>query len=195
MNTLTGSGPLFLIGFPGSGKTTLGKAAAEFSAAAFGALSLEYIDLDDEIERRAGMTVAEYFAARGERSFRTLESEVLRELSSRDNVIIGCGGGTPCHSGNMELMNRRGVTVLLEASPDVLLRRLLDAQDKRPMLRGFDAAGIAGFIRQKMEERAPYYDLARLRFPSDELEDSRQIDRSVVRFFDMLRRAGIYSEL
>lgn len=187
MNKLTRPRRLFLIGFPGSGKTTLGKAASEFSDAAFGALPWSYVDLDDEIERRSGMTVAEYFAAHGEGSFRRLESEVLRELCAMENVIIGCGGGTPCHSGNMELMNASGLTVLLEASPAVLLRRLLEAQDQRPMLRGLDAACVAQFIERKLAERAPYYERASLSFPSDELEDERQIAASVARFFDMIK--------
>ncbi|MCM1406525.1 MAG: shikimate kinase, partial [[Clostridium] fimetarium] len=111
-------GPVYLIGFMGSGKTTLGRALAAANPA------LRYVDLDEEVERRAGMSVREIFARHGERRFRQLESEALRDFASERNLIVGCGGGTPCQPGNMGFMNARGLTVLLRASDEALLRRL-----------------------------------------------------------------------
>ena len=104
--------PVFLIGFMGAGKTTLGRALSGSNAFP-GAARLDYVDLDELIERHEGLSVREIFRTRGEAAFRSLESRMLREAACRNDVIIGCGGGTPCHSGNMEWMNAHGVTVLL----------------------------------------------------------------------------------
>lgn len=179
------SGPIFLIGFMGSGKTTLGRALASSAyCPATGARA--YIDLDEMIEQREGMAVRAIFSRKGEAYFRCLESEMLRETARQGNVIVGCGGGTPCHSGNMEWMNANGLTVLLEASRHVLLRRLLQAQQQRPLLAGLSAEGIGEFIDAKMKEREPFYSLARLRFPSDHLESEKEIAASCLKFHDMI---------
>lgn len=178
--------PIFLIGFMGSGKTTLGR-ALERHAAECGAGALEYVDLDELIERHEGMSVREIFSARGEAYFRELESRMLRGLAGRDNVVVGCGGGTPCHRHNMEWMNANGLTVLLEAGHDTLLRRLLEAQEQRPLLAGMDAAQVSAFIEAKQRERAPYYERAAVRFCSDRLENAAEIALSCRLFFEMLK--------
>lgn len=179
--------PVFLIGFMGSGKSTLGQALGARPG-------WRYIDLDDLMEERQGMTVREIFARHGEDWFRREESRLLREAASPSReenavvTIIGCGGGTPCHGGNMEWMNAHGVTVLLEASDEVLLRRLLEAQEQRPLLKGMDAPRLLGFIRSKQAERAPHYGQAALRLCSDLLESVEQIDFTVGKF---LRLTGL----
>lgn len=169
--------PIFLIGFMGAGKSTLGRGLASCYP------SLTYIDLDDVIEEREGMPVGEIFACRGEDYFRRRESELLREVSSGRDVIVGCGGGTPCHSGNMEWMNACGVTVLLQASLPVLLRRLLDAQASRPMISGLSEKELERFIVTKQTERAPYYNRAMFRFCSDSLETADEIRDSSLDFY------------
>lgn len=178
---------LFLVGFMGSGKSTLGRALGARPG-------WRYVDLDDLMEERQGMTVSGIFASRGEEWFRREESRLLREAASSAQpesgvvTVIGCGGGTPCHSGNMEWMNARGVTVLLEASEDVLLRRLLEARDQRPLLRGMDAARLREFIRSRQAARAPHYGKASLRLCSDLLESEEQIARTAD---DFLRLTGL----
>lgn len=136
------------------------------------------------------MSVREIFRVRGEEAFRRLEAEALRELGSGDDIIVGCGGGTPCHSGNMEWMNTRGLTVLLEASHATLLRRLLEAQEQRPLLAGLSPEELAGFISAKLDERAPWYGMARIRFGSDRLESAAEIADTVEAFGRMLEQAG-----
>jgi shikimate kinase len=173
----------------GTGKSTLGEALGR--AAACGTLKslprgVRYVDLDTLVESRAGMSIPEIFATRGEQAFRRMESETLRMAVSGGDVIVGCGGGTPCHSGNMEWMLSRGMVVCLEASHPVLLRRLLEAQSKRPLLHGLTPAQVSEFIAERLAVRSRWYGMAHLIFPSDELEDEVQIARSVERFDSLL---------
>lgn len=163
--------PLFLIGFMGAGKTTLGHALEARLP------GWRYIDLDELVERQAGMSVAKIFALYGEREFRKMERKALNEAAcGNDRVIVGCGGGTPCHFDNMELMNSLGPTILLRASNATLLRRLSEAQAQRPKLNGFSHAEIERYITETLKEREPWYSKARHTFPSDRLETPAEIE-------------------
>ena len=119
--------PVFLIGYMGCGKTTLGVVLAR-------QMGLRFIDLDDYIEQRQGATINEIFATSGEARFRELETEALNDIADMADVIIACGGGTPCHGDNMALMNRVGTTVWLTTSPERITARLLlpEQKSKRP---------------------------------------------------------------
>lgn len=167
--------PLFLIGFMGAGKTTLGRALASGGFA-------PYVDLDDYIEQQEGMSIAGIFAQEGEAAFRKIEASALRCVAAAGNVIVGCGGGTPCYGDNMEWMNRHGLTVCLRASHQVLLRRLLEAQHQRPLLRGMSPSELSDFIIAKQREREPHYGKAVVSFPSDRLESPEEIAQSCLAF-------------
>ncbi len=157
----------------GAGKTTLGRALEARLP------GWRYIDLDDEVERHAGMSVAKIFSVHGEGTFRKMEREALDEAARNESpVIIGCGGGTPCFFDNMDFMNSTGVTVLLEARSSTLLRRLLEAQAQRPKLNGFSPAEVEKFISDSLSERAAWYSKAARRFPSDRLETPAEIEVS-----------------
>ena len=171
---------IFVIGYMASGKTTFGRALAR-------RLGYEFIDLDFYITQRFRRSVAQLFAEKGEAWFRARESDMLREIGEMDNTVIACGGGTPCFDDNMEFMNSHGLTVLLEASEDCTLRRLLEAKKgKRPLTAGKSPDELREFIRTHKAERAPFYGKARLLLPSDDLESSRQIDLTVDRFLAMV---------
>lgn len=114
---------IFLIGYMGSGKTTLGKAFAK-------AAGLEFIDLDWYIEERLHKTISKIFAEQGESGFREVERKLLHEAGDFEDVLIACGGGTPCFFDNMDYMNQAGDTVFLDVSPEVLFRRLKIAKTK-----------------------------------------------------------------
>lgn len=170
---------IFLTGYMGAGKTTLGKAFAH-------QMNIPFIDLDWYIEERFHKTVGELFAERGETGFRELERNVLHEVAEFENVIISTGGGAPCFFDNMEFMNRMGKTVFLNVHPDVLFRRLRVAKQQRPILQGKQDDELKAFIVQALEKRAPFYRQAQYVFNADELEDRRQIDTSVQRLKQLL---------
>ncbi|MDR0938084.1 MAG: shikimate kinase [Mediterranea sp.] len=170
---------IFLTGYMGAGKTTLGKALAR-------KLGIPFIDLDWHIEERLHQTISELFARRGEDSFRELERSMLHEVAEFENVVISTGGGVPCFFDNMEFMNRVGTTIFLDVSPEVLFRRLRVAKRQRPILQGLGDGELKAFIAKALEERAPYYSQARYTFNTDELDNRWQIDASVRRLQELL---------
>jgi shikimate kinase len=148
-----GLGLIFLIGFMGSGKTTLGRKLAQ-------RLGYEFMDLDHILEAQAGITIAEYFTQFGEDAFRKLESEVLKQTPYPANAVISTGGGLPCFFDNMEWMNAHGKTVYIKLSPKTLAGRLEKEKDKRPVLREHQGDDLVAFITGKLEERDEFYNQA-----------------------------------
>lgn len=156
--------PVYLIGFMGCGKSTLGACLAAEAGVPF-------IDLDDYIARRQGMSVSELFARKGETAFRVVEREALREVSTR-RAIISCGGGTPCGEGNMDLMNTTGTTVWLTAAVDCLVARLSlpEQQAKRPLLAGLSREALTARVTGLLAARGRFYGQAQVSFDSTDIE-------------------------
>ena len=127
---------IFLTGYMGAGKTTLGKAFAR-------EMNVPFIDLDWYIEERFHKSIRELFVERGEASFRELERNMLHEVSEFEDVIISTGGGTPCFFDNMDYMNGHGQTVFLDVHPDILFRRLRVANPAAPHPAGQDGRRVA----------------------------------------------------
>lgn len=163
---------IFLTGYMGAGKTTLGRAFAR-------ELGLSFIDLDWYIEERYRKTIAQLFAERGEDGFRRLERDMLHEVGEFEDVVIATGGGTPCFFDNMDYMNVQGQTVFLDADIETLFCRLRVATQQRPILRGKSEDELRSFIAQALEGRAPYYAQARYRFDGSRLESRSQIAEAV----------------
>ncbi|WP_148371903.1 shikimate kinase [Bacteroides bouchesdurhonensis] len=170
---------IFLTGYMGAGKTTLGKAFAR-------KLNIPFIDLDWYIEERFHKTVGELFKERGEAGFRELERNMLHEVAEFENVVISTGGGAPCFFDNMEFMNRAGKTVFLDVHPDILFRRLRIAKQQRPILQGKQDDELKAFIVQALERRSSFYTQAQYVFNAEELEDRHQIEASVKRLQELL---------
>lgn len=141
---------IFLIGFMGSGKTSVGKKLAEL-------LHLSFIDLDDRVVQMESASIAEIFATHGEDHFRVKEAEALRSSADGDQFVLASGGGTPCFHGNMQWMNEHGITIYLRASPELLLLRLKDEADHRPLLRGKSEEELRTFIRGRLQQRESFY--------------------------------------
>ncbi len=140
-----------LIGYMGSGKSTVGRLLAE-------QMNLPFIDLDKLIESHEQMSVADIFRKRDEAYFRQLESKMLKEILNLENdFVLATGGGTPCFFDHMNLLNERSVTVYLRCSSEVIESRLKETYEDRPILSTLTAG-----VGQHMKERANTYDQARI---------------------------------
>jgi shikimate kinase len=122
---------VFLLGMPGTGKSSIGKNVAK-------KLGYNFIDLDKQIEIKAKISVTEIWEKFGEDYFRKLESETLKEQATFTNCIVACGGGTPCFFDNLEWMNNQGHTFFLELPLDVLAKRNFKKKECRPMFSKID---------------------------------------------------------
>lgn len=171
---------IFLIGYMGAGKTTLGKAFAR-------ALGLTFVDLDWYIEERFHKSIRQLFAERGEEGFRELEKRMLHEAGDFEDVVISVGGGTPCFFDNMEYMNEAGETVFLDVNLQVLFRRLKVAKQQRPLLDGKTDEELKAFIQEALDKRLPFYTKAKHIFNGERLEDRHQIQQSVERLKELLK--------
>lgn len=138
---------IFLVGMPGSGKSTIGAKLAD-------ALQLDFLDLDSEIEKKEMKAVKEIFRENGEDYFRQVEAETLRELagSSRD-FVLATGGGAPCFYNGMDTINETGFSIFLDVPIPELVRRLSNNKD-RPLLQ---TADVEKKLTLLLETRLPVY--------------------------------------
>ena len=170
---------IFLIGYMGAGKTTLGRALAK-------ELNIQFIDLDSYIEERLCKSVSQIFAEKGEAGFRDIERRMLHEAGEFENVIISTGGGTPCFFDNIEYMNEQGTTVFLDVPVERLFIRLSIARKKRPLIMEKNDEELRNFITEQLTKRLPHYSKAKQRFIADQLEDVKQIEASVKNFLNQI---------
>ena len=173
--------PVFLIGYMGCGKTTLGEVLAR-------QMGWRFIDLDEYIEQQCGMTIAEIFDEMGENRFRELECKALREVAKMTNVIVGCGGGTPCHGDNMKLMNKAGTTIWLTTSPQHITSRLLlpEQKAKRPKVLHLPDEDVLPLVKAELLARAPVYAQAQLQFDSTDIETAEETELTARRLATLL---------
>lgn len=141
---------LFLVGFMGCGKSTVGRKLAE-------AKGYDFVDLDAEVARLAGMSVQEIFATQGEEAFRQLERKAIEQLSLGDRMVVATGGGAPCYGDNMALLKAKGTTVYLKMSAEALTERLQHVRIPRPKVAGMDAEQLADYVTKLLAEREPVY--------------------------------------
>lgn len=151
---------IFLTGYMGAGKTTVGKELAERTG-------LSFIDLDVFIEERYHRTVSRLFAEYGEDKFRDIERRLLHEVAEFEDIIISTGGGTPCFFDNMEFMNAAGKTVYLQVSVDELAARLETCRHTRPVLQNRTGEELKSFITESLQKRLPFYEKAQMIFPAE----------------------------
>ena len=170
---------IILIGYMGAGKTTVGKALAK-------ELHMPFYDLDWYIESRMHKTVKASFDERGEAGFRKIEHNMLHEVAEFEDIIISCGGGTPCFFDNIDYMNRQGETVYLKATPEVLYGHLKMGKTIRPLLLNKTADEVQVFIREQLAQREPYYSKAKYVLDVNLLDDYEKIKISVEQLRNML---------
>jgi len=141
---------IFLLGFMGCGKSTIGKALAK-------KMRLDFIDLDNYITKKEGISIKQIFDERGETGFRKIEEIALFESCKKNNVVIATGGGTPCFSKNMRTILAKGKSVYLKMEPKELKERLKNQQNERPLIRNKSNKELLSFINSTLLEREQYY--------------------------------------
>ena len=168
---------LFLIGYMGCGKSSLGRKVAR-------RLGVRFVDTDAVIEEREGASISDIFQYEGEEYFRRLERSVIDEVADdADDVVVSTGGGLPVWKDNMETMNRVGTTVYIRRSAEQIASRLSPyGRQKRPKLRGLSDDEIVDFMTRNMAEREPYYARALHVFDTEGVSDGELADRIVELF-------------
>ena len=169
---------IYLLGFMGSGKTTAGKKLAA-------KLGWEFKDLDKHIEDKLGTTINEIFEGQGEEEFRRIETEELISLSTSRNLVLSCGGGTPCFNNNISLMNESGHTIYLRMSVKALKSRLLNSKSGRPLIKDLDEKELEAYIKETLSVRESYY------MKSKGVVDALNLD--IRQLSDHLESQGLYN--
>lgn len=159
---------IFLIGYMGSGKSTLGRSLAL-------ELKMTFIDLDSFLEEKYFRTIPQIFAEEGEEGFRRKERKVLEEVSAFDDVIVATGGGAPCFFDNMNLMNNSGFCIFLDIATDALVSRLIHAKTERPLIKGKSPEELHDFINEMMLKRRPFYEKARYILKGNEIHTDQVV--------------------
>lgn len=157
---------IYLIGYMGCGKSTLGRRLAEHSG-------LQFVDMDDYIEKRNFKTIPQIFAEEGEAEFRKKERKALEELSEFTDTIIATGGGAPCFFDNVDLMNKSGKTIYLNIDPKILADRLIKSKTERPLIKGKSRKELVEFIDETLRKRNEFYKQAsyEINQPDIDLDD------------------------
>ena len=156
----------------GAGKTTIGKALAK-------ELNVMFYDLDWYIESRMRKTVKQIFDESGEEGFRKIEHNMLHEVAEFENVVVSCGGGTPCFFDNMDYMNQLGETVYLKASPETLYAHLKMGKGVRPLLLNKTPEEVQVFIHEQLEQRKPYYEKAKHIIDINVMDNTDKVEKTV----------------
>lgn len=178
-NTKQNTLRILLIGYMGAGKTTIGKALSD-------EMNIPFYDLDWYIEARMHRSIKQLFEERGEEGFRKTEQAMLHEVAKNENVIIACGGGTPCFFDNMDYMNRQGTTVYLKALPEVLYAHLKMGKTIRPLLLGKTEEEIGQLIVRQVAERESYYLKAKYVLNINLLNSAEKIKEAVYSLRELL---------
>lgn len=163
---------IILIGYMGAGKTTIGKALAQD-------MGLEFFDLDWYIEDRFRMKIPAIFAEKGEDGFRDIERKMLREVAEFEDVVISCGGGTPCFFDNMDYMNDQAETVYLKATPATLKAHLLMGKSQRPLIQGKTPEELEAYIKESLQGREPFYNKAKHTIDIEVIHTKQEIQNYV----------------
>ncbi len=141
---------IYLVGFMGAGKSTVGKKLAR-------ALGYRFLDLDEKFEKRYKVNIDLFFHKYDEELFRQLESDLLKETYTMEKTVISTGGGTPCHHGGIQGINRNGLSIYLKMEPAALASRLMQAKRPRPLIKGKTGDELTRYIHQKLSERTDCY--------------------------------------
>ena len=170
---------IILIGYMGAGKTTIGKVLAR-------EMGVDFYDLDNYIEDRFHQKIPDIFAEKGEEGFREIERKMLHEVAEFENIVLSCGGGTPCFFDNMDYMNTCGETVFLDASSAVLKEHLHMGKTVRPLIQGKSDDELIAYIEDSLVKRLPYYQKAKHTLKIEVIHTKEQIKNYVDQIIGLL---------
>jgi shikimate kinase len=165
---------IFIIGYMGAGKTTLGKLLAE-------RLNYHFYDMDDMFEISSGYSILNYFEKFGEDAFRHREREILLNHLDDRQTVIATGGGTACYADNMKIMNEKGITIYINTGFETILKRLAGKIHYRPMLKNISPEQLPLFIREHMKARHEFYSKAVIKVDGEAV-DMDELLRNFVAF-------------
>ena len=154
---------IYLVGYMGAGKTTTARRLAS-------QLGWQVVDTDALFEEKFKISVNDFFNKYDEPLYRKLESDVLKETESLENVVVSTGGGTACYFDNMDWMNQHGLTVFLRISPQAAVDRVLHSRHKRPLAIGKSEAELTEFVAQNYASRMSFYEKAHITIKSENLD-------------------------
>jgi len=154
---------IFLIGYMGCGKSRWGKLIADH-------YGYRFIDLDTLIEEREMTSIPELFEQAGESGFREKEQQALHSIAEQENIIVATGGGAPCFNDNMEMINRLGISLHIEESPELLRDRIIESKTERPLVKNLSQDNLLQYIRRHLQNRLPFYEQAQYKIVSGNLE-------------------------
>lgn len=161
---------IILVGFMGAGKTKLGKGLAR-------KLNIPFYDTDQMIEQEEQLSVAQIFKMKGEHYFRALEKNVVENIGDKTDFVLSVGGGLPCNGTLMDELNKLGTTIYLKHSLGVLLQRLRNNKQNRPLILNLSDDELGDFISNKLEERERFYLKSQLVLKTEEQSPNAIIHR------------------
>lgn len=170
---------IYLIGFMGSGKTSVGRQLAR-------QLGRPFVDVDELIVQAAGRSIAQLFEQEGAAVFRQMEQEQLKATLRWEHPVVATGGGAPCFFDNMAWINHNGLSIYLKAPADLLATRLGVNREVRPLLQSLKADEIQEYIVQKLEERSPYYEQAHVVYQQVPQESPADVARAIAQQFHQI---------
>lgn len=161
---------IILIGFMGSGKTTVGKLLAE-------QLGLPFVDSDRVIEEQSNKNISELFDQEGETSFRLKEHLFCEQLESMTPSVIATGGGLPCFEDNLALLKANGKVIYLNTSLQTLTQRLKSERSKRPLLKHLEDPEVFAYIEEKITDRKVFYKQAHVIVPNESNQPKSVVEK------------------
>ena len=167
---------VILVGFMGSGKSTLGIELAR-------RMNVPFVDSDQLIEQEEQATITQLFLEKGEEYFRTKEQELILNIDFQQPRVLATGGGLPCYNDLMNVLNRKGVTIYLKTSPETLYTRLLHDMEDRPLLEGMGEYELKMYIKDKLAEREMVYLKSRIT-----LDERDHTASEIIRRLDLLQK-------
>jgi len=163
---------IVLVGFPGTGKSTVGKVLAR-------KMGLQFLDSDQEFESHYRTSISIFLQKFGEELFRKYENEILQKLLQEDNIVLATGGGTPCFHDAMSLINEKATSVYVKLSKESLFIRLTQAKKRRPLVEKSNPEELKDYIENALKVREPIYQQAHIVAKGESIDIDALVKRLV----------------